>query len=370
MRDEIAAQLLGSAMGWSEESIPSDLRAFQVLARYKYDRYGRFEPGRKFVDSFALWLGQFNTFEEREAAFAFVKDKLIFVSDQELEHLARVAFPLHIKPAIRERVGIELGLPSYQIASIEADLLFHRRLRETLFLGLSDGARMDAFRRSSSDVSHEQVYGTYEVSSGRLTKMIGKLREHLPNEDPRTLRFRSVFLIDDLSASGTSLIREDENGKLTGRLIGFFEQLTADICNSNEVFDGKNTRIYILLYIATEQALGRINNALDNWAHPPWNVKPEIIVIQTLSEEIRISVDTCPDMVPIVEKYYDKSIQNEHTDEGQTKLHYGFANCGLPLVMAHNTPNNSIALLWADGSKTMKPLFPRIERHVGQGRRV
>ena len=330
MKDEIAAQLLGSAMGWSEESVPSDLRAFQVLARYKYDRYGRFEPGRKFVDSFALWLGQFNTLEEREVAFAFVKDKLIFVSEQELEHLARVAFPLHIRPAIRERVGRELGLPIYQVASIEANRQFRRRLRETLFLGLSDGARMDAFRRSSEDISHEQVYGTYEVRSVRLTKMIEKLREHLPVEDPLTLRFSSVFLIDDLSASGTSLIREDENGGLTGRLIGFFDQLNADIHNGNEVFDGRNTRVYILLYIATEQAVSRINDALEAWDQPPWNVKPEIIVIQTLSEEFRISEDSCPDMAPIVKEYYDKSIQNEHTDEGQTKLHYGFANCGLP----------------------------------------
>lgn len=357
-------------MGWNEENIPSDLRAFQVLARYKYDRYGRFEPGRKFIESFALWLGQFDTFEEREAAFAFVKERLIFVSNQELEHLARVAFPLHIKPAVRERVSKELGLPAYQVASIEADPLFRRRLRETLFLGLSDGARMDAFRRSSPDINHEQVYGTYEVRSGRLTKMLSKLREHLPDEDPLTLKFSSVFLIDDLSASGTSLIRKDENGEWTGRLIGFSEQLTADIRNGNEVFDGRDTRVYILLYIATEQALGRIDDALETWDQPPWNVKPEVIVIQRLSEEFRISADSCPEMAPIVKKYYDKSIQNEHTDEGQTKLHYGFANCGLTLVLPHNTPNNSIALLWADGFKTMKPLFPRKERHVGQGQRA
>jgi hypothetical protein len=34
----------------------------------------------------------------------------------------------------------------------------------------------------------------------------------------------------------------------------------------------------------------------------------------------------------------------------------------LSLVLAHNTPNNSIGLLWAEGPK-MTPLFPRITRH-------
>src|SRR5947199_10188160 len=32
-------------------------------------------------------------------------------------------------------------------------------------------------------------------------------------------------------------------------------------------------------------------------------------------------------------------------------LRYGFAGGGLPLVLSHNTPNNSIGLLWADRSE-------------------
>ena len=368
MKDVVAAQLLGSAMCWKDDDIPSDLRAFQVLAGYKYDRYGRFEPGRKFIDSFALWLRQFSTAEEREAAFNFVKDKLIFISDYELGHLARIAFPLHIKPAIRARVGEELGIPPYRVAAIEASDLFRRRLRETLFLGLSDGARIDAFRRSSPEINHEQVYGTYEVRSNRLDKMFVKLCEHLPAEDPTTLRFSSVFLIDDISASGTSLIRW-ENDAPTGRLNAFAEQLKADIRQGSKVFAGGKTRVYVLLYIATNQALEHIDEALKKWTDAPWEVKPEVVVIQKLTEAIRVSTASCPEMAAVIDKYYDPAIQDEHTDEGKTLLHYGFASCALPLVLAHNTPNNSIALIWADGSKSMKPLFPRKERHVGQNRR-
>ena len=368
MKDEVATRLLGSAMGWDADDIPSDLRSFQVLARYKYDRYGRFEPGRKFVDSFALWLRQFATPEERQIAFDFIRDTLTYVSDHELEHLAGTAFPFFVKPAIRDRVGRELCLPLHRVAAIETSPLFHRRLRETLYLGLSDGARIDAFRRSSPEIDHEQVYGTYEVRANRLDKMLAKLREHLPKEDPETLRFTSVFLIDDISASGTSIVRK-EGDKFTGRLNGFAEQLVADINQDSKIFAGSATRVYILLYIATEQALEHINQSLDLWTHAPWTVKPEVVVIQTFAHGGRIAPESHPAMAPLICKYYDPAIQNEHTDEGRTPLHYGFAGCGLPLVLSHNTPNNSLALLWADGSNTMKPLFPRKERHVGQNRR-
>ena len=199
--------------------------------------------------------------------------------------------------------------------------------------------------------------------------MLAKLREDLPKESPNALRFTSVFLIDDISASGTSLIRKDEKN-FTGRLTVFAEQLSADIDQGTRVFAGADTRVYILLYIATEQALEHIDQALEKWTDAPWVVKPEIIVVQMLTGANRITPTSNPEIAPIIAKYYDPAIEDEHTDEGKTPLHYGYAKCGLPLVLAHNTPNNSIALLWADGSETMRPLFPRKARHVGQNRQT
>jgi hypothetical protein len=35
-------------------------------------------------------------------------------------------------------------------------------------------------------------------------------------------------------------------------------------------------------------------------------------------------------------------------------MKYGYANCALPLVLEHNTPNNSISLLWADRRRIWK----------------
>ena len=45
--------------------------------------------------------------------------------------------------------------------------------------------------------------------------------------------------------------------------------------------------------------------------------------------------------------------------------------CALPVVLEHNTPNNSIPLLWAetagaDGAHAMEPLFFRRDRHASE----
>jgi hypothetical protein len=71
----------------------------------------------------------------------------------------------------------------------------------------------------------------------------------------------------------------------------------------------------------------------------------------------------------LTDKYYDDAIETRHTKLAGTDAKLGFGQCALPLVLEHNTPNNSIALLWADtagdnGRHPMRPLFRRRQRHV------
>jgi hypothetical protein len=85
-------------------------------------------------------------------------------------------------------------------------------------------------------------------------------------------------------------------------------------------------------------------------------------VVQSLPDSIRIVQGENPALDAIIQKYYDNSNETSSTALGKTDLRYGFAGGGLPLVLSHNTPNNSIGLLWADGPK-MRALFPRVARH-------
>lgn len=55
-------------------------------------------------------------------------------------------------------------------------------------------------------------------------------------------------------------------------------------------------------------------------------------------------------------------------DDSKGEAPIGYHDCALPLVLCHNTPNNSVCLLWMDtreieGSRKLRALFPRYERH-------
>ena len=79
--------------------------------------------------------------------------------------------------------------------------------------------------------------------------------------------------------------------------------------------------------------------------------------------------------IALTRAYYDPAIRTSHTDVGGVDdLGLGYGGCALPLVLEHNTPNNSVALLWAeteggmrDGglqAPSMRPLFRRRQRHA------
>ena len=66
----------------------------------------------------------------------------------------------------------------------------------------------------------------------------------------------------------------------------------------------------------------------------------------------------------LIDRYYDHSVFDEHFEKGGTEdAKYGYAAGGLPVVLHHNTPNNSIALLWSYDDRDVVGLFPRVQRH-------
>src|SRR5690349_194260 len=92
MKDALAERLLAAVMNWKEEDVARERPDLQAMAAYKYDEYRQFSPGMRFVESFALWLNQFQTQEERVIAYDFVKKKLVFCSSAEMYHLVAMAY--------------------------------------------------------------------------------------------------------------------------------------------------------------------------------------------------------------------------------------------------------------------------------------
>ena len=61
MKKELAETLLTKIMGWSDAEKAEERALLESFASYKYDEYQQFAPGRRFLESLALWLQQFET---------------------------------------------------------------------------------------------------------------------------------------------------------------------------------------------------------------------------------------------------------------------------------------------------------------------
>ena len=91
-----------------------------------------------------------------------------------------------------------------------------------------------------------------------------------------------------------------------------------------------------------------------------------------LPDSLSVSMQSNAEFFSIMDRYYNSAIQSRHTSVGGAEnISSGYGACGLPLVLEHNTPNNSVALLWAECDETktvpvapaMRPLFRRRQRH-------
>jgi hypothetical protein len=354
MRSELAEELLTTLMGWDRAAFVDRVRELEALATYKYDEYGNFRPGIKFFESLAAWLNQF-TPDERAVALDFVLEHLVFVSDAEMTHLIELVYTEHIDVVLRRRVSHETGVDQYRVAATVMRSEFTEIRRRSLILGASDGSRLDRLRRSSPVLSHEQFLQSSEPPPDLVSPMRTKLAEAL-GVGIEEASFRHVFLVDDFSGSGETMLRAEGHG-YKGKLVKLKNSLEALVeVGLLEPEHG----VTVILYLASEQAELHIRGLLAEAGMAPW----ELRVVQSLPLALRVST-TAPAFAQLAEVYYDDEAM---TDEHKGRAPVGYAGCELPLVLAHNTPNNSVSLLWADSSgdadgSGQRALFPRYERH-------
>ena len=237
-----------------------------------------------------------------------------------------------------------------------------------MFIELSDGARIDVFRRSNAGViSNEQVVTAPRIIKTKWDELLKDLREATGNADER---FAFVYLVDDFVGSGTTLLRETK-GDWDGKLVAFWKDLQKEAVMESHFEPGWTPCVHH--YISTTQADQTIrerNDAIRSAkGKGSWFDCVEFSYGTTLPKDLRIDLTDHPGFAALVEKYYDDSIETKHMKLGGESARLGFSGCAIPLVLEHNTPNNSIALLWAEtsggaGKPAMRPLFRRRQRHT------
>ncbi|WP_067851611.1 hypothetical protein [Mycolicibacterium wolinskyi] len=362
VKAEMANQLLSSLLDMGDD-LDEVLAKLQAHATWKWDRYEGFRVGRRFLESLARWLQQFEDIEMRRRWVNFVLNDLIFISAQEIDHAVETAYETELRPFFVRRAAALLEVAPHRTATITASTQFKEVQRRTLILGLSDGARLDQLRRSNNELSHEQYAPSIHLDNpfqqGLLTKLNDALTRFGSTAD-RT--FSHAVLVDDFYGSGTSLLKRVVDnpkrpvaGKI-GKFCGKFVRSMADTPAAQQLF-ADDFSATILLYAASEQAVTHIRTTLQEVGLSHW----ELVVMQTISASCRV---TDPTLIEDCRWFWDPVLEDDHKGNS----HLGYKDCALPLVLHHNAPNNSVCPLWADSAgrpdgKNRHALFPRYERH-------
>lgn len=352
MKRELALQLLREILPdppWDEEKFQQTISQLEVLADLKYNHYEMYQPGRLFFENLYAWLCKFEQ-EERTDALEFVHQNLIFISRGEFQQLAQLVYNDQIRQRQLDLVSAETGIPRFRVKQLAEHDVMKRIQRASLYVAMSDGARIDYFRRQNLEINNEQILPSYEASAEKIANVTKKLKKQLGDSS----KFECLFLIDDFAASGKTLLREEGEAKsLDGSLIR--------ICKGELIkqFDSK-TKVFFCPLLITEYAVERLRKLLPT---VPNDLIKSLMILPgaTVPNSIRITADKSTtaneSMTRLCSKYYADELEDEHTGS----VMYGYDECGLPIVLHHNTPNNSIYLLWA--RKWDSPLFTRYERH-------
>lgn len=368
MKPDIALKLLAAVMQWTNEQAREEFGWFALMARLKYDDYRDFLAGMRFLDSLVAWLQQFEQ-HERDAAYTFARRRLIFVSAAERERLVALLYPREIWPRLAKAAAERTKVPRWRVlVDSDAQQELAREQRSTLILGLSDGAGLDSFRHlNEGTISNEQVVVGVQLDEKKWADLLRKLRKEL--SDTAAL-FRRVILVDDFTASGTSFLRK-EDGAWTGKLPRFLQSIHAQKVTAPQC------SLLVHHLLGTPKAKEHLHLMRDRYrgGNAPeceWIGAFEFSFGHLFSTGVPLSKDNPADQAfcALTDKYYNDKIETEHTLKGGVKhLGLGYAGCALPIVLDHNTPNNSVALLWAqtdskNGKSAMRPLFRRRQRHT------
>ncbi|MCP9749494.1 hypothetical protein [Ferruginibacter sp. HRS2-29] len=364
MRSILAEKLLIKVMNWSAEEVAQERPLIQAMANLKYDEYQQFSPGIRFTESLAQWLSQFDS-KEREYAYSFIKENLIFITADQITHLVNICFAQKINPWLLRKVSLKTTIPFYLVTKLRNHISYKEILRKSLFLGVSDGAKIDLLRRSSG-ISNEQVFSSYFISSEKKDDLLSELEK-----DGFSGKFQSVYLIDDFTGSGLSYART-EDGVLTGKIIKFLRLIfNIQIAENkvsvlSELIDSSSFDLHIIFYIARRDSLNYLEKQIKEWQQiNSLHFEFSVDAIQVIEDVFESEAKSNKDLLDISKKYITSEILDRHFKKGK-HLHYylGFDECALPLVLHHNTPNNSLPILWwYPENDQFRGIFPRVTRH-------
>jgi len=299
------------------------------------------------------WLNEFQSPQDREAGLILVR-KILFLSRREVLELSRVTYDSILLEIMEEIIRVK-GLQRLDYARAYRSL--DKFLKKCIFVGMSDGALIDYFRRHGDVIDNEQVVPYYKIDEVEKSK-------HKDAE--------YAFLIDDMCGSGTTFLRKEREAsrwKLDGQLPRFLDKW--------KTFS-RFSAIYYCPYLITQKGFNRLEALINGPRrivnrHREFTFKilygmrvPNDYSILSRKRTSRPLFETETDRLKVVqlcEKYYNPKVEDKHTRKGGG-CKFGFGRIGTLLVRFSNTPNNTPSVLWfSDDGGQSRALFKRLSRH-------
>ena len=133
----------------------------------------------------------------------------------------------------------------------------------------------------------------------------------------------------------------------------------------SELVDESQLRVCVILYVATEHALSYLTAAVADWFSEQGRVNTfELYAVQVIPASVEVTRVRDGNFYELLPKYFDNQIVDKHYKVGRYGEPYlGFDQCALPLILSHNTPNDSLPILWFGETMDVRGLFPRVSRH-------
>lgn len=347
---------------------PSELnditQRLTTLSDIKYDAYGGYTPGVKFLESLAVWLNGFEQ-PDRRTALDFVLKRLAYISEVEMDHLVSTVYKDFLRPQLIQMSAAESGQSPWSVKAIADSAEFKSLQRRTLILGMSDGSRLDKLRRASP-LSTEQFYLVTVLDDEKADDMADKLKKALKEQNlPGAAEFSLVVVVDDFSGSGTTMLREDREKGWDGKLPKISKHLEH---LKDRGLVAKDATVVVFLYLMTALARDQLTSRMltAGYTAPGYRLQ----AAHVFEESFPLSAVSDAEFWALCDKYFRTEWENEHTRKAPDFPH-GYGGSALPLVIHHNAPNNAPPILWKDESGESEPndkgewigVFPRHERH-------
>ena len=267
----------------------------------------------------------------------FVRTRLVFIARREMNHAISCVYPHHVQAPLDHGRG-QSTLRRF------APHLYHHRQSWIPFPPEANIVSWTLRRRASgpsetieSGAVPRTVLVVSRAGPHSSHSMVQKLKKAMSDQDLLgDPVFRTVALVDDFYGSGTSLIRWSESdNEWKGKLAKARDHLH-HLAQSGPAVVVADPDVIVVVYVASEQAEDHIREMLRKFA-PTW----ALIVIQSLPSDLVVRDS---DLVELCEWFFDPAMSDEH--KGDVPL--GYMDAALPVVLHHNTPNNSVSILWAD----------------------